>query len=107
MNSSIREREVSIESTSASSSADRAEDVAELRVTHVRMDLRVVADRARREPERVDRPAQVARSIAATSGRPSRMAGSSTWIADDAGGLEIGDLVAQCERDLRVVSLRG
>ena len=55
----------------------------------------------RRQAERSRPPSRGTRpSGRARSGSPSRSAGSSTWMIVDAGRLEVGDLVADRQRDL-------
>ena len=60
---------------------DRADDLAELRVAHVRVDLGVVRDAGGGQPERADRPVQVGRpGPRRAAAAVSRSAGSSTWM---------------------------
>ena len=80
--------------------ADRIDDVVELRVAHVGVDLGLVAHAGRTEAEGVDGPVQIGLPF----GLAQRQALPQRRLVDldhaGAGGLEIGDLVADRERDL-------
>ena len=63
-----------MEITSASMAPDRFDDVVELRVAHVRVNLRLVADARGGKPEAFDRPSEVARPVCAAQAAGPREA---------------------------------
>src|SRR3546814_13784602 len=79
----------------------------ELRIAHMGVDLRRVADAAGGQPEAIDRPVEIMLPIALPERQPLAQRGLIDLDRLGAGGFEIDHLVADRERDLRSEKRRG